>query len=152
MAPPQVCAHLSGCDLGWSILISTPIDSDLEAFGFIPTLGGRGLARRPPSRDCHRYHYSHAPRPGSLLTLLLAAAAQAQTIVWDKFDPMAVGTNRTAVVVLEAQTSGTVAGMRLGRRLSIRAKRPEIPQARRRSSDRLDVRFNIDRRLKCDRS
>jgi hypothetical protein len=65
---------------------------------------------------------------------------------------MAVGTNRTAVVVLEAQTSGTVAGMRLGRRLSIRAKRPEIPQARRRSSDRLDVRFNIDRRLKCDRS
>ncbi|HEX7676525.1 MAG TPA: hypothetical protein VF713_00260 [Thermoanaerobaculia bacterium] len=49
----------------------------------------------------------------ALLALLLAAAAQAQTIVWDKFDPMAVRTNRTADVVLEAQTSGTVSGMRL---------------------------------------
>ena len=37
----------------------------------------------------------------ALLALLLAAAAQAQTIVWDKYDPMAVRTNRTADVVLE---------------------------------------------------
>src|SRR5260221_601352 len=48
-----------------------------------------------------------------LVALLLAAAAQAQTIVWDKYDPMAVRTNRTADVVLEAQTSGTVSGIRL---------------------------------------
>jgi hypothetical protein len=49
----------------------------------------------------------------ALLALLLAAAAQAQTIVWDKYDPMAVRANRTADVVLEAQTSGTVSAMRL---------------------------------------
>src|SRR5258708_4752163 len=53
------------------------------------------------------------PRVLALLALLLATAAQAQTIVWDKFDPMAVRTNRTADVVIEAQTSGTVSGMRL---------------------------------------
>jgi hypothetical protein len=48
-----------------------------------------------------------------LLALLLAVAAGAQTIVWNKYDPMAVRADRTANVVLEAQTSGTVSGMRL---------------------------------------
>ena len=47
------------------------------------------------------------------LALLLAAAAQAQTVVWNKWDPMAVRTNRTADVVLTLQTSGTVNGVRL---------------------------------------
>lgn len=47
------------------------------------------------------------------LALLVAAAAQAQTIVWNKYDPMAVRTNRTADVALEVQTSGAVSGMRL---------------------------------------
>src|SRR5258708_27736112 len=64
----------------------------------------------------------------ALVALLLAAAAQAQTIVWDKYDPMAVRTNRTADVVLEAQTSGTVSEMRLdyanGGSLSVTQPRP----------------------------
>src|SRR5258707_9087269 len=60
----------------------------------------------------HHYH-SPMPRVLALLALLLATAAQAQTIVWDKFDPMAVRTNRAADVVIETQTSGTVSGMRL---------------------------------------
>jgi hypothetical protein len=52
-------------------------------------------------------------RVAALLALFLALAANAQTIVWNKFDPMAVRTNRTADVALEAQTSGTVSGLRL---------------------------------------
>src|SRR5262249_15125099 len=42
------------------------------------------------------------------LALLAAAAAQAQTVVWNKWDPMAVRTDRTADVALELQTSGPV--------------------------------------------
>jgi hypothetical protein len=53
------------------------------------------------------------PRVAALLALFLAVAANAQTIVWNKFDPMAVRTNRSTDVALEAQTSGTVSGMRL---------------------------------------
>ena len=53
------------------------------------------------------------PRTFALLALLLAIAAHAQTIVWEKFDPMAVRADRTANVAIEAQTSGTVSGMRL---------------------------------------
>ena len=49
----------------------------------------------------------------AVLALLLAVAAHAQVIVWNKYDPMAVRANRTADVALEAQTSGTVSGMRL---------------------------------------
>ena len=49
----------------------------------------------------------------SALALLLAFAAHAQTIVWEKFDPMAVRATRTADVALELQTSGTVSGLRL---------------------------------------
>ncbi len=48
-----------------------------------------------------------------LLALLFAVAADAQTVVWEKFDPMAVRLNRTANVALEVKTSGTVSGMRL---------------------------------------
>jgi hypothetical protein len=49
----------------------------------------------------------------ALLALLLAVSASAQTIVWNKYDPMAVRADRTANVTLEAQSSGTVSGMRL---------------------------------------
>src|SRR6266568_3992231 len=49
----------------------------------------------------------------ALLALLPVIAAHAQTIVWEKYDPMAVRTDRTAAVAIEAQTSGTVSGMRL---------------------------------------
>jgi len=52
-------------------------------------------------------------RVATLLALFLAVAADAQTIVWNKYDPMAVRTNRTADVALEAQTTGTLFGMRL---------------------------------------
>jgi hypothetical protein len=52
-------------------------------------------------------------RAFSALTLVLAVAAHAQTIVWEKFDPMAVRANRTTDVAFEAQTSGTVSGLRL---------------------------------------
>src|SRR6478609_4589804 len=48
-----------------------------------------------------------------LLALLFAVVADAQTIVWEKFDPMAVRADRTAGVALEVQTSGTVSAMRL---------------------------------------
>jgi hypothetical protein len=48
-----------------------------------------------------------------IAALLLAAAGHAQTIVWDKYDPMAVRTGRTADVAIEVLTSGTVSGMRL---------------------------------------
>ena len=43
----------------------------------------------------------------------LAATAQGQTVVWSKWDPMAVRTNRTADVVLQLQTAGTISGVRL---------------------------------------
>jgi hypothetical protein len=49
----------------------------------------------------------------AVLAQLLAIAANAQVIVWNKYDPMAVRSNRTADVALEAQTTGTVSGMRL---------------------------------------
>ncbi len=52
----------------------------------------------------------------TLLALILAAAASAapaQTIVWEKWDPIAVRTTRTAPVALTLQTSGTVSGIRL---------------------------------------
>ena len=48
-----------------------------------------------------------------LVSALLAAAAQAQTVTWDKWDPMAVRTNRTVDVMLTLQTAGTVNGVRL---------------------------------------
>jgi len=48
-----------------------------------------------------------------LLALLFAVAADAQTIVWEKFDPMAVRTDRTAAVALEVKTSGAISGIRL---------------------------------------
>src|SRR5256885_8949159 len=44
---------------------------------------------------------------------LFAAAAHAQTVVWDKWDPMAVRTNRAADVALELQTIGAISGVRL---------------------------------------
>ena len=47
------------------------------------------------------------------IALLLAAAAHGQSVVWDKWDPMAVRTNRTANVALELQTIGAVSGVRL---------------------------------------
>jgi len=53
------------------------------------------------------------PRYVPLLTLLFAVAANAQTVVWEKFDPMAVRADRAAAVAFEAKTSGTVSGMRL---------------------------------------
>jgi hypothetical protein len=49
----------------------------------------------------------------ALLALLFAVSAHAQTIVWDKYDPMAVRIGRTADVALEAQSSGAVSGIRL---------------------------------------
>ncbi len=49
----------------------------------------------------------------AFLALLLAVSANAQSIVWNKYDPMAVRTDRTANVALEAQTTGTLSGMRL---------------------------------------
>ena len=49
----------------------------------------------------------------TVLALLLAFAARAQTIVWEKYDPMAVRTDRTADVAIEALTNGTLSGMRL---------------------------------------
>ena len=49
----------------------------------------------------------------SLLAALLAAAAQAQTADWVKWDPMAVRTDRTVNVTLELQTSGGVSAVRL---------------------------------------
>jgi hypothetical protein len=48
-----------------------------------------------------------------ILGLLAAVAAQAQTITWNKWDPMAVRSNRTTDVALELQTGGTVSGVRL---------------------------------------
>jgi len=54
------------------------------------------------------------PRVLALLALLLlAVSAGAQTIIWNKFDPMAVRTDRTASVTLEVQTTGTLSAMRL---------------------------------------
>jgi hypothetical protein len=44
---------------------------------------------------------------------LLASAAHGQTVIWDKWDPMAVRTNRTANITLELLTSGAVSGVRL---------------------------------------
>ncbi|HSY52367.1 MAG TPA: hypothetical protein VLC46_26435 [Thermoanaerobaculia bacterium] len=52
-------------------------------------------------------------RAVAIVALWLAAAGHAQTIVWDKYDPMAVRTGRTADVAIEVLTSGTVSGMRL---------------------------------------
>ncbi len=49
----------------------------------------------------------------AVVALLLAITANAQTIVWDKYDPMAVRTNRTADVAIEVLTSGTISGLRL---------------------------------------
>jgi hypothetical protein len=49
----------------------------------------------------------------AVLAQLIAIAAGAQVIVWNKYDPMAVRADRTADVALEAQTSGTLSGMRL---------------------------------------
>src|SRR4029077_2475860 len=48
-----------------------------------------------------------------IVALLLAITAHAQTIVWDKYDPMAVRTNRTTDVAIEVLTSGTISGLRL---------------------------------------
>src|SRR5438045_2928806 len=58
-------------------------------------------------------HYSTPMKRTFLALGLFAITAQAQTVVWDKWDPMAVRTNRTADVVLELQTAGTVSGVRL---------------------------------------
>ena len=48
-----------------------------------------------------------------LALALLALPAQAQTVVWNKWDPMAVRTNRSGDVVLQLQTAGTINGVRL---------------------------------------
>src|SRR5258706_13106371 len=48
-----------------------------------------------------------------LALALYAAAAQAQTVVWNKWDPMAVRGNRTADVILQLQTAGAVSAVRL---------------------------------------
>ena len=42
-----------------------------------------------------------------------AAAAHAQTVVWTKWDPMAVRSDRTIDVALELQTTGSVSAVRL---------------------------------------
>ena len=47
----------------------------------------------------------------TVLALLLVNTAHAQTIVWEKYDPMAVRADRTADVATEAFT--TVSGVRL---------------------------------------
>src|SRR5882672_4361873 len=81
---------------------------------------GLGIAAPHPARsaagwgadDKPRYHRL-MPRIAVFLAVLLAAAAHAQTIVWEKYDPMTVRTNRTADAAIEVQTSGTVSGMRL---------------------------------------
>jgi hypothetical protein len=52
-------------------------------------------------------------RAFAIVAVSLAASAQAQSIVWEKYDPMAIRTNRTADVVLEAQTTGTLSGLRM---------------------------------------
>ena len=52
-------------------------------------------------------------RAALALALLAAAAARAQTVIWNKWDPMVVRTNRTADVTLTLQLSGTVSGVRL---------------------------------------
>ncbi|HXH41611.1 MAG TPA: hypothetical protein VNN08_23505 [Thermoanaerobaculia bacterium] len=52
-------------------------------------------------------------RAAAVLALLLATAAHGQTIVWDKYDPMAVRTDRTADVSIQVSTSGAVSGLRL---------------------------------------
>ena len=44
---------------------------------------------------------------------LFAAAAHAQSVLWNKWDPMAVRTDRTAEVFLDVQTSGPVFSVRL---------------------------------------
>jgi hypothetical protein len=44
---------------------------------------------------------------------LFAVTAHAQTLVWDKWDPMAVRSNRTVEVGLQLQTAGTVSAVRL---------------------------------------
>jgi len=49
----------------------------------------------------------------AVIALLLAITAHAQTIVWDKYDPMAVRTGRTTDVAIEVLTSGAVSGLRL---------------------------------------
>jgi len=49
----------------------------------------------------------------ALLALLLAVSASAQTIIWNKYDPMAVRNDRTANVALEVQTTGTLSAIRL---------------------------------------
>ena len=49
----------------------------------------------------------------TLILLALAAAAQAQTVDWNRWDPMAIRSDRTANVTLELQTSGAVSAVRL---------------------------------------
>ena len=49
----------------------------------------------------------------TLLALIVAVAAHAQTVVWYKWDPMAVRTNRTADVPFTMLTSGAVSAARL---------------------------------------
>ena len=71
------------------------------------------LVHRFPSVADRRASVDSLMKRLLLALALLAPAANAQTIVWNKYDPMAVRTNRTADVALEAQTSGTVSGMRL---------------------------------------
>src|SRR5258707_58205 len=58
-------------------------------------------------------HYSTPMKRAFLALALLGTAAHAQTVVWDKWDPMAVRTNRAADVALELQTIGAVSGVRL---------------------------------------
>lgn len=53
------------------------------------------------------------PAIGASFALLLGLSAHAQTILWDKFDPMAVRTGRTNDVSLELQTSGVISAIRL---------------------------------------
>ena len=60
--------------------------------------GAKLILRASPQDD--RYHRL-MPRAFVLLALLLSVSANAQTIVWDKYDPMAVRTDRTSNVALE---------------------------------------------------
>src|SRR5947207_2811030 len=73
-----------------------------------------GLCAGALPTTCFMARLFYASDMKRLLPLLfLAAAAHAQTVVWTKWDPMAVRSNRTADVTLALQTSGVVSAVRL---------------------------------------
>src|SRR5688500_5371145 len=58
-------------------------------------------------------NYSTLMKRALFALAFLSASAHAQTVVWNKWDPMAVRADRTVDVVLELQTSGAVSAVRL---------------------------------------